>query len=84
MPQNGIDEGVSDAVSGVVGKRCQSSVRASIVAFDEMWTYLGVRRGERRKDLWIWTAVVDEWDGIRQQMYEIGGNDESAFSRLFG
>ena len=35
-------------------------VRASIMAFDEMWTYLWVRRGERRKYLWIWTAVVEE------------------------
>ena len=36
----------------------RDSVRASIVAFDEMWTYFGIRRGERRQDLWIWTAVV--------------------------
>ncbi len=60
----------------------QDSVRASIVAFDEMWTYLGVRRGERRKDLWIWTAVVEERDGIRWRMYEVGDRDLSAFSRL--
>ena len=55
---------------------------ASIVAFDEMWTYLGVRRGERRQDLWIWIAVVEERDGVRWRMYEVGGRDESAFSRL--
>ena len=54
----------------------------SIMAFDEMWTYLDVRRGERRKDLWIWTAVVKERDGVRWQMYEVGGKDESEFSRL--
>ncbi len=47
-----------------------------------MWTYLGVRRGERRKDLWIWTAVVEERDGVRWRMYEVGGRDVSAFSRL--
>ena len=52
------------------------------MAFDEMWTYLGIRRGERRQDLWIWTAVVEEMDGIRWRMYEVGGRDESAFSRL--
>ena len=60
----------------------RDSVRASIVAFDEMWTYLGIRRGERRQDLWIWTAVVQERDGLRWRMYEVGGRDESAFSRL--
>ena len=60
----------------------RDSVRASIVAFDEMWTYLGVRRGERRQDLWIWTAVVEERDGVRWRMYEVGDRDLSAFSRL--
>ena len=60
----------------------QSGVRVSIVAFDEMWTYLGKRRGERRRDLWIWTAVVEEPDGVRRRMYEVGGRDVSAFSRL--
>ena len=39
-------------------------------------------RGERRKDLWIWTVVVEERDGVRWWMYEMGGRDESAFSRL--
>ena len=60
----------------------RDSVRASIVAFDEMWTYLGIRRGERRQDLWIWTAVVEERDGVRWRMYEVGDRDVSAFSRL--
>ena len=57
-------------------------VRASVMAFDEMWTYLGIRRGERRQDLWIWTAVVEERDVLRGRMYEVGGRDESAFLRL--
>ena len=47
-----------------------------------MWTYLGVRRGKRRKDLWIWTAVLEEQNGLRWQMYEVGGRDVAAFSRL--
>ena len=60
----------------------RDSVRVSIVAFDEMWTYLEVRRGKRRQDLWIWTAVVEERDCIRWRMYELGGLDVLAFSRL--
>ena len=36
------------------------SVCVSIMAFDEIWTYLGIRRGERRQDLWIWIAVVED------------------------
>ena len=39
-------------------------------------------RGERRKDLWIWTAVMGERDGVRWRIYELDGKDESAFSRL--
>ena len=34
-----------------------------MVEVDEMQTHLGIRRGERRQDLWIWTAVVEEQDG---------------------
>ena len=49
-----------------------------------MWTYLEVRRGKGRKDLWMWTAVVEERDGVRWRMYEAGGSDLSAFSRLLG
>ena len=33
--------------------------RAKVISFDEMWTYVGVRRGERRRSVWIWTAVVE-------------------------
>ena len=40
-------------------------------------------RGERRQYLWIWTDVVEKRDGVRWRMYyEVGGRDESAFSRL--
>ena len=35
------------------------------ISFDEMWTYLGVRRGKKRRSVWIWTAVVEERDGSR-------------------
>ena len=60
----------------------RSGVRASIVAFDDMWTYLGIRGGKGRKDLWMWTAVVEERDGVRWRMHEVGSRDVSAFSRL--
>ena len=33
------------------------------IAFDEMWTYLGARKEEKRDALWIWTAVVEERAG---------------------
>ena len=40
-----------------------------------MWAYSRIKRGERRKDLWIWMALV-------KGMNDIGGRDESPFSRL--
>jgi len=56
---------------------------ARVVSFDEMWTYVGARRGEKRKVVWIWTAVVEEEDGSRWMDYEVGGRDEDTFLRLY-
>ena len=53
------------------------------VSFDEMWTYVGVRRGENRRSAWIWTAVVEEWDGSRWADFEVGYRDAETFLRLF-
>ena len=52
------------------------------ISFDEMWTYLGVRRGKKRRSVWIWTAVVDEWDGSRRADFEVGRRDMATFRRL--
>ena len=46
--------------------------RANVISFDEMWTYVGVRRGEGRRSVWIWTAVVEERDGERWMDFEVG------------
>ena len=80
--KGGAGDRESDALSSVATSGRPGGVRASIVAFDEMWTCLGARRGERRKDLWIWTVVVEDRDGVRRPMREVGGRDEAAFSRL--
>ena len=58
------------------------TIVASTIALDEMWTYLGARKGEKRNDLWVWTAVVEERDGSRWMDFEAGGRDESTFLRL--
>ena len=46
--------------------------RAKVISFDEMWTYVGVRRGEGLRSVWIWTAVVEERDGERWMDFEVG------------
>jgi len=48
-----------------------------------MWTYVGVRRGERRRSVWIWTAVVEESDGERWMDFEVGGRERQTFVRLY-
>ena len=52
------------------------------ISFDEMWTYLGVRRGKKRRSAWIWTAAVEERDGSRRSDYEVGRRDMATFLRL--
>ena len=59
-----------------------STIVASTIALDEMWTYLGARKEEKRNDLWVWTAVVEERDGSRWMDFDVGGRDEAAFLRL--
>ena len=56
---------------------------AVAVSFDEMWTYRGVRRGEKREECWIWTAVVREIDGRRWVDFEAGDRSEAPFLRLY-
>ena len=58
------------------------TIAASTIAFDEMWTYLGVRKAEKGNDLWVWTAAVEERDGSRWIDFEVGGRDKAAFVRL--
>ena len=54
-----------------------------MIAWDEMWTYRGVRCGEQREDCWIWTAVVAEKDGSRWIDFEVGDRSEGPFPRLY-
>ncbi len=84
VKKRGVGDRASDAVSGVADEWAAEWRARVYCAFYEMWAYLGVRRGERRKDLWIWTAVVKEPNGVRWRMYEVGRKGESALSRLLG
>ena len=56
---------------------------AAVIAFDEMWTYRQARRGDKRQDVWVWTAVVAEDDGSRWADFDIGDRSEQAFLRLY-
>ena len=54
-----------------------------MIAGYEMWTYLQTRYGDKRQDLWFWTAVVAEPDGRRWADFEVSGRSENTFQRLY-
>ena len=56
---------------------------AAVIAFDEMWTYQQARHGDKRQDLWIWTAVVEEPDGQRWADFEVVDRSENTFQKLY-
>ena len=54
-----------------------------MIAFDEMWTYQQARHGDKRQDLWIWTAVVEEPAGRLWADFEVGDRSENTFQRRY-
>ena len=65
-------------IAGVAGNR-----PAAVIAFDEMWTYRQARRCGKRRNLWVWTAVVEESDGSRRADFELGDRSAGTFLRLY-
>ena len=41
------------------------------------------RRGDKRQDLWLWTAVIQEPDGRRWADFEVGDRSEAPLQRRF-
>ena len=66
-------------------RRDRSRGRAlpKVISFDEMWSYVGGRRRGKRRECWVWTAVVEEADGQRWVDFEVGDRSEAAFLRLY-
>ena len=42
-----------------------------------------VRRGKKRREVWVWTAVVEEEDGRRWVDFEVGDRSEATFLKLY-
>ena len=53
------------------------------ISFDEMWTYQRARRGKKRQEVWIWTAVIELPDGRRCVDFKVGDRSGDAFLRLY-
>ena len=56
--------------------------RAAVISLDKMWTYLGRRVGPGQRRLWIWTAVIEEADGWRWRLFEVGRRNRATLRRL--
>ena len=59
--------------------RRQRQVGVKVISLDEMWIYVGVRRGVARNSRPIWTAVVEERDGSSWIDFEMGDRSEATF-----
>ena len=66
------------AIRGIDAERAE----ASVISFDEMWPYAGVRKGENRRSVWVWTAAVEEADGSLRFDFDVGERDLPTFHRL--
>lgn len=55
----------------------------TVISFDEMWSYIGARQGEKPRECWVWTAVVEEPDGRKWVDLEVGDRSEVTFLRLY-
>ena len=51
------------------------------ISFDEMWTYQRARHGKKRREVWIWTAVIELPDGRRCVDFEVGDRSGETFLR---
>ena len=54
-----------------------------VISLDEMGSYVGVRRGEKRRGVWVWTAVVEESDGRWWVDFAVGDRSEATFLELY-
>ena len=59
-----------------------ATIAASTIVLDRCGTYLGAGIEEKRNELWVWTAVVEERDGSRWIDFKVGGRDDATFLRL--
>jgi IS1 family transposase len=59
-----------------------SPPEAKAISLDEMWTYQQARKRPKRRDVWIWTAVIERKDGSRGVFFEVGDRSEETFLRL--
>ena len=65
----------------IVGRRKKELKDQTVkeITLDEMWTYVGARKGDKRNSIWIWTAVLDG----KKVIFQVGDRSEETFLRLY-
>ena len=53
------------------------------ISFDDMRTCQRARRGKKRREVWLWTAVIKLPDGRRCVDFEAGDRSGETFLRLY-
>ena len=48
-----------------------------------MWTYQGARHAKKRREVWIWPAVIELPDGRRCVDFEVGDRSGETFLRWY-
>jgi len=54
------------------------------ISIDEMWSYVGARRKEKRNSVFIWTAWIKPKDREGIFTFEVGKRDEETFLKAMG
>ena len=64
-----------------VRRRKQQLIPARVIAFDEVWTYVKVRRKRKLREVWVWTAAA-EADCTGGLDFQGGDRSERTFLKL--
>ena len=54
------------------------------ITMDEMWSYVGARKGKKRNSVYIWTACIKTKDNKKIVTFYVGKRDEESFIKFFG
>ena len=49
------------------------------IIFDEMWSFIKVRKGKNRHSIWIWNLVAVTNNGAKYNMFAVGNRDKKLF-----
>ncbi len=58
--------------------------RPRVISFDEIWTHRKARRRGKRREVCLWTVIVEGADGQRWGDFEAGNRSNAPLLRRYG